>query len=215
MIWVLFDLDETLFVRTSNSELDRTSGNYESYTHLTKCYLPACDDYFHSGCIYLIHHEKTSKTFQDLLALENVNIGFITAGGYTKEHIIPVLEDAYDLEAGALDDSLFVGANDFGNCYTLKGEKLNILRDDNIFAKQDHVILVDDREANLDSAVEYGFAGILATGFFEEYDATTAKYVLRSTDPGYLDNVLYMVRARRMLAEFIKSPIVKLKFKQA
>ncbi len=215
MIWVMFDLDETLFVKTSSSDSHRTSGNYESYTHLTKCYLPDCDDDFHCGCVYLIHHEKTSKTFQDLLALENVNIGFITAGGYTKEYIVPVLEEVYDLGQDSLADSLFIGAQDLGDCHTPKGEKLKILRENNIFAKQDHVILVDDRPSHLDSAVDYGFAGILATGFFEEYDETESRYVLRSTDPGYLDNVLYMVRARRMLADFIASPIVKLKFKQA
>lgn len=179
---LLLDLDETLFVRT-----DRDDEAYDCvrYEHLTLISSEGADYFF-------IHLDATAGLFKYLIEI-NIKIGFITAGSYTAEEVLPVLRKAYGLAATDLQNCIFVNAKEYGDRRTPKGKKIHALKQLNILSKDSRVILVDDNLSHLKSARMYGCYAIHATGHFVIYNVELKKRQLISNGSKYLNEIRILV----------------------
>ena len=155
-IFVFFDLDHSLLF---NPGCEQHYAVCDEYPHLTRVRHKRWNK-----DIYIIYLAETAALFKELLALNNVEIGFITTAEYTKQEVIPFLTEVYGLPKKSLNKSIYINNSKYGAMLS-KGEKL---KKSPRIKDKDLVLLADDDTVNLKSAKKHGFVAIRTGGFLLE-----------------------------------------------
>lgn len=183
---ILFDIDQTLII--SEKTANQFSKRYHSHLEdigITLEDLGLSIAIYENDKYFIINRIATAKLFSDLLA-NNIKIGFVTASIYQKEHCLKIFECIYELPDKSLENCVFINRNDYSSAYynftTNKAEKIRAAQQDGLIDQ--HVILLDDCDYQIESARKAGFEAIVATGF-KTVDGIGRPRV----DCGYVDKV--------------------------
>jgi len=184
IVWVFWDCDGTLFnIPLSSLEKEQ----FAKLEHLTEIVDRT------GFSIFMIYLAKTQEVFKALLGMPNVKIAFITSATYDIGTLY-FLERSLELGHNALKGSVFVNRYIFENI-NRKGEKLQNFIRTGMIGPQDHVLLVDNLQYQVDSAIACGFEAILAEGYCEEYLAH-GDTILYHPNDRYLSRVLELVHSK-------------------
>lgn len=184
IIWVFWDCDGTLFNIPQNI-LEKQQ--FAKLKHLTEVAGP------NNFSVFMIYLAKTQEVFRALLVMKNVRLAFITTAEYDTS-TLTLLETALELGKDALKDSVFINRYVFEHI-DRKGEKLHQFRRTGMIGPQDHVILVDNLQYQVDSARDYGFEAILAEGYCQEAH-DNGDVITYHPNNNYLNRIIELVRSK-------------------
>jgi len=107
---VLFDIDNTIFVSSSTFQQTANLFKFPNLTALQSEHPYQDLDFF------FIYPEKTKEIFE-WLHENNIKIGFVTAGKWTKDKFFKLLTMGINLDPAILKDAIFFNANSDNHVY--------------------------------------------------------------------------------------------------